>query len=83
MRHREHVAVDRLVLGRPYRDVHRWMDEPFRWLGPRHRALRHDPLTLLLRYGLSGELASGLLHIVADRASSRRARRPVKRLSPR
>ena len=79
MRHRDHVLIDRLVLGRAYREVHRWMDEPYRWLGPRHRVLRHDPLTLLLRFGLGEEFVSGMLHIAADEASSALRRRRGRR----
>ena len=77
MRHREHVALDKIVFGRSFRHVHRWMDEPYKWLGPRHRIVRHDPLTLLAKYGLGDEFLAGVLHIIADASSSRR--RPVRR----
>jgi hypothetical protein len=70
MRHKEHQALDRILLGREYKHVHEWMDEPARWLGPRHRILRHSPIELLLRYGVSDELVAGLLHLEADKVSS-------------
>jgi hypothetical protein len=70
--HKVHRAVDRLLLGREYEDVHAWMDEPFRWLGPKHRILRHDPLSIAVRYWNDPDRAlSAFLHIVADGVSSR------------
>jgi hypothetical protein len=75
LRHREHVILDKVLLGRPYRHVHEWMDEPYKWLGPKHRVLRHDPLTLFLKYGFSDEFLAGMLHVVADSTTSRRRRR--------
>jgi hypothetical protein len=70
MRHKEHQALDRILLGREYKHVHEWMDEPASWLGPRHRILRHSALELLLHYGVSNELVAGLLHLEADKVSS-------------
>lgn len=70
--HKTHRAVDRLLLGREYEDVHAWMDEPFRWLGPKHRILRHDPLSIAVRYWNDPNRAlSAFLHIVTDGVSSR------------
>jgi hypothetical protein len=72
-RHRVHRFIDRVFLGRAYPHVHVWMDEPA-WttsLGSRHRVLRHDVLSLLARFGVSWELLSGLLHILADEVESR------------
>lgn len=72
MKHRQHRLLDRLLLGREYGDVHAWMDEPAKWLGPRHRVLRHSPLEVLLKYSNDPDrLASALLHILADKAESR------------
>jgi len=66
-RHKVHCAVDRLALGRAYPDVHRWIDEPYRWLGPRHRILRHDLLSVTLRYGRDPRrLAAAVLHLALD-----------------
>jgi len=65
-RHKVHRMVDRLILGRPYSNVHRWMDEPYKWLGKKHRILRHDPISLFLKYGAGPEFLSGLLHIAVD-----------------
>jgi len=77
LKHRQHRALDKLLLGREYGDVHEWMDEPAKWLGPRHRILRHSPLEILLKYSNDPDrLASALLHILADKADSRvRSRR--------
>jgi len=81
-KHKIHRLIDRIVLGREYPHVHRWMDEPYKILGKKHRILRHDPITLFLKYGPSPEFISGLLHIMADRGESllkkRRKRRKYK-----
>jgi len=74
--HRLHRLVDRMVLGKEYPDVHRWIDEPYRYLGKRHRILRHSPLEIMLKYHSDpNRLIAGLLHIALDYASSRRSRR--------
>jgi hypothetical protein len=81
MRHKEHQALDRILLGKEFAHVHEWMDEPARWLGPRHRILRHSALELLLKYGVSDEFVAGLLHLEADKVSSalkKSARRGLK-----
>ena len=70
MRHKEHQALDRIMFGKEFAYVHEWMDEPAKWLGPRHRILRHSPLELLIKYGVSNELVAGLLHLEADKVSS-------------
>lgn len=78
--HKVHRAVDRLLLGREYEDVHAWMDEPFRWLGPKHRILRHDPLSIAVRYWNDPNRAlSAFLHIVTDGVSSRCPHRRTRR----
>jgi hypothetical protein len=72
LKHRVHRLLDKLLLGREHGDVHRWMDGPARYLGERHRVVRHSPLEVLLKYHDSPEKAlSGLLHILADEAESR------------
>ncbi len=72
MKHMKHRLLDRLLLGREYEDVHAWMDEPAKWLGPRHRILRHSPLEVLVKYHNDpNRLASAMLHILADKAESR------------
>ena len=59
--------IDRIFLGKEREDVHAWMDEPYRWLGPKHRILRHDPLTVALKYWNDPEgFMSALLHILTD-----------------
>jgi len=67
--HRIHKLVDKIFLGREYPDVHRDLDEPAKWLGKRHRILRHDPLYVFLRYHNNPKkMISGLLHIITDLA---------------
>ena len=86
-RHRVHRLIDRLFLCREYGWVHRFMDEPWEWAGPRHRRYRHDLRTVLLILAITGDAKaamSALLHIAADRAESsmRRLRRKSKRGNP-
>jgi len=65
--HRIHHLVEKLILGRARPDVDRWVDEPYKWLGPKHRILRHDPFTLFLKYHDDPEgFLAGLLHIATD-----------------
>lgn len=69
--HRVHRLIDRVFLGREYPEVHRYLDEPYKWLGPRHRVLRHDLLTVLSLAAVDPAYgASALLHILADYGSS-------------
>lgn len=80
-KHRTHRLVSKLILGKAYSNVDRWMDEPYRWLGRRHRVLRHDPLSLYLRYGPTPEFLAGLLHVALDEGDSavkRKLRRRAK-----
>jgi hypothetical protein len=67
-----HRLIDRIFLGEEFPHVHRWMDEPYKWLGPRHRILRHSVPEVLLRFGLSKEFLSACLHILADKLVRRR-----------
>lgn len=69
--HKVHRLIDRIFLGKEFKDVHRWMDKPYAYLGPKHRILRHDPFTVLLKYHDDpARLASALLHIIADEVIS-------------
>ena len=55
--------------------MHSWIDAPYKWLGRRHRILRHTPAEVIARYGLSEQALSGLLHIAADRGVSQLKKR--------
>ena len=37
----EHENDCYAALGNPFTEVHRWLDEFFRTMGPKHRAIRH------------------------------------------
>lgn len=77
--HRTHHAIAKLLLGKAYPDVDAWMDEPYKWLGARHRILRHNALTTpsvvfmreLLKSGDAEKAlkkaAAALIHIAADK----------------
>jgi hypothetical protein len=68
-KHKIHRYIDKLFLGREFPHVHKWMDEPYKSLGPKHRILRHTPQEIILKFGFSDEALSGLLHIYADKKS--------------
>jgi hypothetical protein len=65
-----HVALDKLVLGKSYSQVHKYIDMPYLVLGKKHRVMFHDPLTaILIGYMVGGNegAISALLHIWLDR----------------
>jgi len=71
--HKIHKLVNKIFLGNEYEDVNKWMDEPFSYLGRRHRVLRHDPLSIALKYCDDPKrTCAGLLHILVDEVSSKR-----------
>jgi hypothetical protein len=64
--HKVHRLIDRIFLGEEFPDVHHWIDEPYKYLGRKHRILRHTPIEIIAKYGFSKRAMSGLLHILAD-----------------
>lgn len=65
-----HEALDKLVLGKKYTNVHKILDLPSLWLGERHRLLFHDEATAMLIGFLvdgNGGAVSALLHVLLDR----------------
>jgi hypothetical protein len=85
-KHSIHRLVDKALLGKEYPQVHRYMDEPAKYLGARHRIARHNLATALLlfaRYKDPKAFMSSILHTALDqvdanvrvRARSRRSRR--------
>ena len=64
--HRIHKALDRLVFGEEFKDVHRFLDS-LSFIGGRHRKYPpHDILSLLLYTRDPRKLISGYLHILLD-----------------
>jgi hypothetical protein len=45
---KEHVALDRLLLGKTYERIHLMKDKPSKWMGSKHRKALHDPVSNLL-----------------------------------
>jgi len=80
--HKVHLLIDKIILGKEYKHVHRTLDEPYKWLGSRHRVSRHDPLWAFLRFGFSEEFISACLHIATDYGVSE-AKRKVRKRSER
>ncbi len=58
------------VLGKPHDKVHKAIDYPYKFLGPKHRILFHDPITaVIVARTASKEKGAGLaavLHIATD-----------------
>ena len=84
MKHKQHRAIDKLLLGKEFPQVHQWMDQPAYRVGPGHRRFRHDAravVLMALRHQDPRAGVSALLHIGADLAPAeirkilRRARR--------
>jgi len=69
-----HNFLNRLVLDESFDEVNEWIDEPYRVLGPGHRALRHDlrrtPRRVFLRTGKTGAAFASILHIELDRCKA-------------
>ncbi|RLJ08627.1 MAG: hypothetical protein DRP12_00235 [Candidatus Aenigmatarchaeota archaeon] len=77
-RHEVHRMVAKAVLGKAYPEVDRFLDWPYKILGPRHRVLFHDlkttPAMVTL---LTGDVRKGMaaaVHILLDKTFSKRTR---------
>lgn len=79
--HRVHKEITRWLLGKPHGKVHQALDYPYKFLGPRHRILFHDPITsVLVARATSKEKGVGLaaiLHIITDCVFSSRSAKLV------
>ncbi len=75
--HRVHREITRRVLGKPHNKVHSAIDYPYKFLGPKHRILFHDPITaVLVARAASKEKGAGvaaILHIATDWAFNSRS----------
>jgi len=81
--HKTHRLISRLILGKEYPEVDRWLDQPYRHLGPRHRILRHTPAEVIAKFGVSDKALAGLLHIALDYAVSEAKRKLRQKKSKR
>lgn len=69
MKHKDHQAICKLILGKSYPDVDSWMDQPAYRYGPGHRKFRHDlraVVLMALRHQDPKAGVAALLHIGAD-----------------
>jgi hypothetical protein len=84
LKHKHHMLLDKVVLGRAMPEVHRFKDGPAKYLGKHHRKLFHDHLTNILLGVVYGPEAfvSGELHDLLDRAESALKREIRRRSSP-
>lgn len=74
---KEHEENSIQRYGKPFTELHKWMDEPCTMLGGAHRKYRHDPNTTPAESKkLFGENADNacLDHILLDKATSREKR---------
>ena len=65
-----HLQDDRRILGREYAEIHKFMDRPSKYMGRRHRRVRHDLGTVLLILFATGDpraAVSALMHIAHDK----------------
>lgn len=76
-----HKLISETLFGESGEDIHKWMDEPSKWLGVKHRSQRHDLTTLaflLLTKGKRGA-EHGLMHVATDKAVTK-VKRDVNRM---
>lgn len=77
-----HKLISKLLFGEDGNNVHKYMDEPFKWLGKNHRSQRHNLLTAAFlqftKGGNSGLHAIG--HILTDQYLSAAVNEFNKRL---
>jgi len=68
---RVHNLLNKLILGKSYNDVNRFIDLPYLWLRGKHRIYFHDlKTTPALIALLKGDPKAGLaaiIHILADK----------------
>jgi len=65
--HKIHRMISKLVLGKDYRKLHKYLDMPFLVFGKRHRILFHDLLTVAMLQKVDPKLgAAAALHILLD-----------------
>jgi len=74
-KHGPHRYTDKLVFGKPFGEVHRLIDQPYIWLGRKHRILFHTYEEAYIMGSLAtsdprGGLA-GLLHVWVDEQCSK------------
>ena len=65
-----HLLDDRLLLGREFPEVHAYIDRPVKWMGKKHRRIRHDLETVMLILAVTRDplaAVSAIMHISRDR----------------
>jgi hypothetical protein len=64
-----HKLINRLIFGNDGNDIHKYMDEPVKWLGKNHRQERHDVGTLAFLFATQGKEAAqhAATHIATDK----------------
>ncbi len=74
-KHRTHRYVSRLFLGKPFSEVHRLIDEPYIFLGRKHRQMFHTPVEAYFMGCSASEDPdagmAGFLHVWLDEMCSK------------
>lgn len=67
-----HKIISKILFGETGDKVHKYMDEPYKWLGNKHRSQRHDTLTIALLQMTQGNQAGlhAAAHIITDKTMS-------------
>ena len=68
-----HRMISKMLLGEDGKEIHKWIDEPYKWLGSGHRKQRHDLNTVLFLGIIKGKKAAvhAASHIIADKTLSK------------
>lgn len=79
---RIHKLVDQILLGKDYEWLHKYIDNPSKYLGPYHRILFHNPaidplITAIITDDIDAAI-SHYLHIKTDEYFSKKKRRDIK-----
>lgn len=70
--HKLHITFDTLVLGKPYPEVHKFMDSLQPIMQSNHRAMYHDEKTIAYIYEQTGDIMAAwaaYYHILLDMES--------------
>ena len=63
----EHMLIDELVFGRPFPEVHRWLDATVQKSGrKRHWINRHHKKAIYDKFSDEKQTKSAMLHVVID-----------------
>lgn len=67
-----HKMISKILFGSSGDKIHKFMDEPVKWMGKNHRSVRHDAFTVAFLQMTQGKQAGlhAATHILADKTLS-------------